>query len=146
MKKKGLIIVTLSILLVVLFLGVGGNILSTLKYKFLYTTIKIEKVTDIEIEYNDGMQENKILNCNDKKIIELLNNSFLNKKLKNYTQKIQTGIVGRYRIIIKDNLSIRFDNYDKDGIVLVYNDGNNFPTKINPEILSKIEYFVDANI
>ena len=67
----------------------------------------------------------------------------LNQKLQNYTGKITTGIVGKYTVILDDNINFRFDEYDPEGVIIVQKDNKSFVTKISPRIMRLIIEYVE---
>lgn len=155
MKKKiGIILLIIAILIilitgVIIFTGIGGEIRAYLKYKILTPkeTIDLGKIENIKVTYTYRWQEESFdINVTDKDLIEMIENSISNKKLENYSSQIGLAIMGEYTIDIGNKTGFKFDSYDEDGFVIMYNNDKSFLTKINPEILRKIVDLVDEKL
>ena len=120
--------------------------------KFLYEeftlqkeSIKMEKPDKIKITYTYYLQDEKFdLDITDEELIQLIQESINNKKLKDYTSTILLAIAGYYNVDLGNGISFMFDNYDKDGYVMLNNNGNQFLTTINSEILKQVIEKVDV--
>ena len=108
-------------------------------------SIKMEKPDKIKITYTYYLQDEKFdLDITDEELIQLIQESINNKKLKDYTSTILLAIAGHYNVDLGNGISFMFDNYDKDGYVMLNNNGNQFLTTINSEILKQVIEKVDV--
>ena len=152
-KKVGIIILILAILLilisVVMFTNIGQEMREYLYYKITTPKemVSFEKPEEIKITYTYRWQdENFDIVVADSELINMIQDSISNKKLDNYSSQILLSVLGEYNVDLDNGVSFKFDNYDDDGYVMLDNNGKQFLTKINPEILKQVVEIVDEEL
>ena len=152
MKKiVGIVALVLGIILillcVIMFTDLGNDI-RVFVYEELTLPkeiVEMEEPDKIKITYTYWPAEEKFdIEITDKELIKLIQESIADKKLKNYSSSILLAVSGYYNVDLGNGVSFMFDNYDKDGYVMLNNNGNQFLTAIYPEILKKIVDKVDV--
>lgn len=144
-KSVKITILVVTILLIILCLGLGfsNNLFRSLKNTFIKETLEIDEINKIDIMYKENNEQSINIECTDKEILNTITAKMLNQKLQNYTGKITTGIVGKYTVILDDNINFRFDEYDPEGVIIVQKDNKSFVTKISPRIMRLIIEYVE---
>lgn len=154
-KKTGIIVLCIVAILVVLigilmFTGLGGEIRAFIYYKIHIPqeTITAEMTEHVKVTYTYmmGQEESFDIDITDKELIKMINSSILNKKLDNYSSQIGLAILGEYTVNLENGISFKFDYYDDDGFVMMFDNDKQFLTKINPEILKKVIDIVDVKL
>ena len=152
-KKVGIIILILAILLilisVVMFTNIGQEMREYLYYKITTPKemVSFEKPEEIKITYTYRWQdENFDIVVADSELINMIQDSISNKKLDNYSSQILLSVLGEYNVDLDNGVSFKFDSYDDDGYVMLDNNGKQFLTKINPEILKQVVEIVDEEL
>ena len=152
MKKiVGIVALVLGIILillcVIMFTDLGNDI-RVFVYEELTLQkeiVEMEEPDKIKITYTYWPAEEKFdIEITDKELIKLIQESIADKKLKNYSSSILLAVSGYYNVDLDNGVSFMFDNYDKDGYVMLNNNGNQFLTVIKPEILKQIVDKVDV--
>ena len=152
MKKiVGIVALVLGIILillcVIMFTDLGNDI-RVFVYEELTLPkeiVEMEEPDKIKITYTYWPAEERFdIEITDKELITLIQESVTDKKLKNYSSSILLAVSGYYNVDLGNGVSFMFDNYDEDGYVMLNNNGNQFLTAINPEILKQIEDKVDV--
>ena len=152
--KKTIVISIIIILLalitsVIMFTNIGGELREYIAYKIFVPkeTFKIEPQENIKIRYtyswtNEGFE----IEVTDKQLINFITENISNKKLNNYSGQIGLAIMGEYTVELGNNISLKFDSNEKEGYVMIKDEAKNFLTKIEPEILRKVEQIVDEKL
>ena len=159
MKKKVVIIVlTVFAILIILvgmlmFTGLGAEIRGFLYHKITTPKetvtmeeqeYKNEEQKHIKVTYTYLMEQKKLdIDVTDKELIKMIDDSILNKELDDYSEQVSLPISCIYTVNLGNNISFSFDVYDDEGVVILVKEEQNFYTKINPEILSKVKDIVD---
>ena len=101
------------------------------------TQDKFEMLKDLTYDLEQCEEHNleddvyKKVEITDKELIKLIQESITDKKLKNYSSSILLAVSGYYNVDLGNGVSFMFDNYDKDGYVMLNNNGNQFLTARN---------------
>ena len=153
-KKKVIIIlilIAIAIILIstIMFTGLGREMIQYLHYRIKTPkeTITLEEQDHIKITYTYRWQEESFdIDVTDKELIKLIKDNISNKKLNNYSGQIGLAVMGEYCVDLGNNIKFKFDNYDDDGFVMMFDNDTQFLTKINPQILSKVVDIVDIKL
>ncbi len=153
-KKKVIIILVLIAILIILvsamlFSSLGREIIEYLHYKIKVPKeiVTLEEQDNIKITYTYRWQEESFdIAVKDKELIKLIRDNISNKKLNNYSGQIGLAVMGEYCVDLGNNIKFKFDSYDDDGFVMMFNKDTQFLTKINPDILRKVVDIVDVKL
>jgi len=76
----------------------------------------------------------------------MIRNEIYNQNLKDYSREIGLLIFGEYTVYLENNIYFKFDGYEDNGWIRLYNNGKDILTKINPEILNRVKEKVDVKL
>lgn len=154
MKKRiGIVAFVLGIILilvcVIMFTDFGNDIRAFVYGEIILPKeeVEMEEVSQIKITYTYRWQEESFdIEVTDEELVTLIQENIADKKLKNYSSSIGLAVLGEYNVDLSNGVSFMFDSYDEDGFVMLNNNGKQFLTAINPEILKLIIEKVDVEL
>lgn len=150
MELLVLIVLIVVILLIVIskYTIIGQDIMESISSKFESKTevITIEEPKKIKLTYVEkSSMESFDIEVSDDELIKMIVDNISNKELFNETKAgIMLMIFGEYRVDLENDISFKFDDYNKEGYIKIHTPEKEFITKINPEVLKKIKDIVDT--
>ncbi len=158
MKNKVVIIISIIVAILIIlvgmlmFTGLGEGIRDKISIQKEDVTIeeqeyKNEEQKHIKVTYTYLMENESFdIDVTDKELIKMIDDSILNKEFDDYSEKVSFPISGIYKVNLGNNIDFSFARYDAEGFVNLNNKGQYIVTKINPQILRKVQDIVDKKI
>ena len=158
MKNKVVIIISIIVAILIIlvgmlmFTGLGEGIRDKISIQKEDVTIeeqeyKNEEQKHIKVTYTYLMENESFdIDVTDKERIKMIDDSILNKEFDDYSEKVSFPISGIYKVNLGNNIDFSFARYDAEGFVNLNNKGQYIVTKINPQILRKVQDIVDKKI
>ena len=140
------LIIVIMLVIILKYTKTGQDIMESIYSKFESKTevLTIEKPEKIKLTYIEKLSmEGFDMEVSDEELIKMIVDNISNKELFNETKAgIMLMIFGEYKVDLGNGVSFAFDDCD-DGYIKIYTPEKEFITKINPEVLKKIEDVVD---
>ena len=158
MKNKVIIIISIifAILIILvgmlMFTGLGESIRDKNSISKEDITIEEQEYINeeqkhIKVTYVYLMEQKSLdIDVTDKELIKMIDDSILNKELDDYSEQVSFPISCIYKVNLGNNIDFTFDWCNDEGFIILNNKGQSILTKINPQILSKVEDIVDKKL
>ncbi len=158
MKNKVIIIISIIVAILIALAGIlmftvlgvgirGKNSIVKEDITIEEQEYKNEKQKTIKVTYTYLMEgESFDIDVTDKELIKMIDDSILNKEFDDYSEQVSLPISGIYKVNLGNNIDFSFARYNAEGFVNLNNKGQFIVTKINPQILNKVQDIVDKKI